>query len=892
MIRADNVVLLWDLETLAAKKKFSMDGSVLCSTFNPVTNKLFVGSTKDTGIYTPDAEKNALDRKQIKTRVTSADWSADGKLLLFGTANGLVAIKDAQFEKKVNIQKLSGVTCLRWCPILSEAGDLLFVVACEDQTISFHREEGSLIGFEKKVKCEIHSIDWFMTGEYFIAGGSSSTVYVFSRDGYLLQEIECGMNWVWAVKFENNAQAFGCAGSNGQVKLMAFDRKMPVAVFEDKVALRVGMTELVIRDVNSDQKAKLKCKELIKNVAIYYDILAVHTSTKVLLYREILVGANEGVGNGSESFSFKQVAKIERKIEGSFFGLLSENFVVGKDNRISCFDFGRNLTREWIFESNVTFMKSLGGPPREESLLVGLKNGSAFKLFVSSPFPIGLIDHGVEIVSLDLNLTKLLLGLVDSRNNFYLYDTTKKESISSELKISQCAFSEDIENMYVVMGESFLFVKSTDAEGVSVAATGQLLGFKKGKIRLANGESVSSIEVPAGAFLAQAMAKKDFRSAYRIACLGASDQEIRNIGLESIKSKDFATARKCFTKTRDVQYIDVVSRCEDEMRSGRFDEIGLQVELLCYEKKIPKAIELLKKEGKLEKAIELCITMRKWTEAIELIKSAQNSGQLKNDKFNVYKLLKMQAESENLKGNWKAAVDLLMSSNNETRALEILIKQDQEEQVLQTMRRLNKANNSDSLRDAVKYFVSKKNHSAGKEALLKLGDQEELMRFHIELDKWEEAQMLAKSDESLKQIMLIPYADWLSKKNRFDEASEYYKQAGRVDLAMQILRKLSEVSVVQERYREAGQFHWILAKENLKSVNSYRGQTAEDKEKLAVFDSCLQKSLIFHAYYQVLTYVNSPVKVESFPGETKWVFNASRFILANLKASRDSRVID
>lgn len=52
--------------------------------------------------------------------------------------------------------------------------------------------------------------------------------------------------------------------------------------------------------------------------------------------------------------------------------------------------------------------------------------------------------------------------------------------------------------------------------------------------------------------------------------------------------------------------------------------------------------------------------------------------------------------------------------------------------------------------------------------------------------------------------MLLPYAEWLSKKNRFDEASEYYRQAGRIDLAMQILEKLTEMSIVQERFKEAG----------------------------------------------------------------------------------------
>ena len=48
--------------------------------------------------------------------------------------------------------------------------------------------------------------------------------------------------------------------------------------------------------------------------------------------------------------------------------------------------------------------------------------------------------------------------------------------------------------------------------------------------------------------------------------------------------------------------------------------------MLCYDKKISKALEYLKKEGQYEKAIELCITLRKWNEALALIKSAQSTG--------------------------------------------------------------------------------------------------------------------------------------------------------------------------------------------------------------------------------------------------------------------------
>jgi intraflagellar transport protein 122 len=884
------MILIWDGNEFAPKKRFNMEGPIHCMNFNPVTNKLFIGTPKDLGIYSHDVEKNPVERQTVKSKVTCCDWTEDGRLLAYGTGSGQLCIRDSQNQPRSNIQKFAPITAVKWSPVTVELPDLVIAVAGNDQTISLHREDGEIIGFEKKLKYEVYCMDWFSTGEFFITGGSSSSICVFSREASLLHEIDTGFNWVWSLKFQSSDQVFACGGNNGQIKMMSFDRAMPASFSDDKFASRVGMTEVVIKDLDSDRRAKFRCKELIKNISLYKDILAVHTTSRILLYQQYSLYGEGDRQMRSEAFSYRPVGKLEKKLDGTQFHLLAEHFLMGKENRVSCFDLNRNLTREWIFDSHVTYLKRLGGPPKEECLVVGLKNGNCYKIFISNPFPILLIEHGVEIRSLDLNLSRKYLGLVDIKDNFYLYDIVRKESIGSELKIYQCIFSQDFEGIYAVIGESMLYVKSLEFDGVSVAASGLMIGFKANKVKLASGENISSVEVPFTPFLTQSLAKKDFEGSYRIACMGLGDSDMRHLGMEALKNKEFAIARKCFTWTQDLEYLDVLSRAEEENRSGKFDELNLQVELLCYDKKIPKAIELLKKEGHLEKAIELCITMRKWHDAMDLIKSAQATGKLKNDKFNIFKLLRMQADSENMKGNWKSAADLLISANQEGKAAEILIKHNQEDQVISLMRRLNKTNHSDALRECVKYFVGKKNHNAGKEALLKLGDQEELMRFHIELEHWEEAQMLASSDEVLRQLMLLPYAEWLSKKNRFDEASEFYKQAGRVDLAMEILHKLSELSIVQERYKEAAQFHWILAKETLKTVSSFKGSSADDKEKLEHFEKYTEMAMIFQAYHQIMAYIRCPIREENYPGAHKAIFNSSRFIMSHMKGQSVSRV--
>ena len=47
------------------------------------------------------------------------------------------------------------------------------------------------------------------------------------------------------------------------------------------------LTDIVIQDMVSDKKVRLKCKELIKKVSVYKKTLAIQLQDKVLIYQEV-----------------------------------------------------------------------------------------------------------------------------------------------------------------------------------------------------------------------------------------------------------------------------------------------------------------------------------------------------------------------------------------------------------------------------------------------------------------------------------------------------------------------------------------------------------------------------------------------------------------------------
>ncbi len=57
-------------------------------------------------------------------------------------------------------------------------------------------------------------------------------------------------------------------------------------------------------------------------------------------------------------------------------------------------------------------LQVVGGPPRREGLLVGLKSGQILKIFVDNPFPIPLIKHTASVRCLDLSASRNKLAVV------------------------------------------------------------------------------------------------------------------------------------------------------------------------------------------------------------------------------------------------------------------------------------------------------------------------------------------------------------------------------------------------------------------------------------------------------------------------------------------------
>ena len=285
------------------------------------------------------------------------------------------------------------------------------------------------------------------------------------------------------------------------------------------------------------------------------------------------------------------------------------------------------------------------------------------------------------------------------------------------------------------------------------------------------------------------------------------------------------------------------------------NDIWLQSEILAYSGKYKEACSNYVKNQMLDKAITLYTNLKKFNEANELIRKYGKGKGGDGPLLDPIILIK-QANFERDSGNWKEAADLYVQANKHRDAIDIYVKQDNLDSVMDICKNLDGNKNKAEIELCASKFKAAGQHTFAKQAYLRLGDIKGLMNLHVECQKWDEAFMLAKQNPNLEGQIYLPYADWLSSNDRFDEAQEAYKKAGRPDLSLRIIQFLTNNAISETRFQDAAQYYWMLSTEAIHLTK----QAADKKDKLAKkyhadYEEYLKLSEIYQAYSLVNRYV-------------------------------------
>ncbi len=144
-------------------------------------------------------------------------------------------------------------------------------------------------------------------------------------------------------------------------------------------------------------QVRIKCRDLVKKIAIYCHRLAVQLAERIVVY--------ELYSGDSADMHYRVKEKINQKIECNLLVVCTNHIVLCQEKRLQCLNFKGEKEREWVMESLIRYIKVVGGPPEREGLLLGLKNGQVLKIFIDNPFPVNLlaINSAVRCVTRTLS---------------------------------------------------------------------------------------------------------------------------------------------------------------------------------------------------------------------------------------------------------------------------------------------------------------------------------------------------------------------------------------------------------------------------------------------------------------------------------------------------------
>ncbi|XP_075289322.1 intraflagellar transport protein 122 homolog isoform X1 [Opisthocomus hoazin] len=855
---ADKSVIIWTSK-LEGILKYTHNDSIQCVSYNPLTHQLASCSSSDFGLWSP--EQKSVSKHKASSKITCCSWTNDGQYLALGMFNGVVSIRNKNGEEKVKIERTGGASSpiwsICWNPSRDERNDIL-AVADWGQKLSFYQLSGKQIGKDRMLNFDPCCVSYFTKGEYILLGGSDKQVSLFTKDGVRLGTIGEQSSWVWTckVKPDSNYVAVGC--QDGTISFYQLIFSTVHGLYKDRYAYRDSMTDVIVQHLITEQKVRIKGRELVKKIAIYKNRLAIQMPEKILIY--------ELYSDDSSDMYYRVKEKIVKKFECNLLVVCSDHIILCQEKRLQCLSFRGIKEREWLMESLIRYIKVIGGPPGREGLLVGLKNGQILKIFVDNVFAIILLKQSTAVRCLDMSASRNKLAVVDENDTCLVYDIHTKELLFQEPNANSVAWNTQCEDMLCFSGGGYLNIKASNFPVHQQKLQGFVVGYNGSKIFCLHVFSMSAVEVPQSAPMYQYLERKMFKEAYQIACLGVTDTDWKELAMEALEGLEFETAKKAFTRVRDLRYLELISSIEERKKHGENNNELFLADVYAYQGKFHEAAKLYKKSGHENLALDMYSDLRMFDYAKDFL----GSGDPKDTKM----LIKKQADWAKNINEPKAAVEMYLSAGEHMKAIEISGDHGWVDMLIEIARKLDKAER-EPLSKCAFYFKKLDNPGYAAETYMKVGDLKALVHLHVETHRWEEAFALSEKHPEFRDDVYVPYAQWLAESDRFEEAQKAFHEAGRQSEAVRVLEQLTHNAVVESRFNDAAYYYWMLSMQCLDIAQENEQQKTEMLQKFHRFQHLAE---VYHVYHFIQRYTEEPFSFHL----PETLFNISRFLLHSL----------
>uniref|UniRef100_A0A1A9X527 Intraflagellar transport protein 122 homolog n=1 Tax=Glossina brevipalpis TaxID=37001 RepID=A0A1A9X527_9MUSC len=826
---ADKTVIVWSSQ-LEGLLKYSHGDSVQCMSFNPISHHLASCSSSDFAFWS--ADQKAVQKYKIHSRVNCCCWTSDGQYLIMGLANGFVTIRNKSGEEKGRIDRpggsnsaIYGVQC---CPVIAEPATDTIAITDWGQTLSFYTLSGQLVGKERALGFDPLSLSYLPNGEYCFVSGCTGVLHYFTRDGVRLGTLgdSSDVSWIWSVAIHPNGQSYTTGCQNGTLTCYTLAMTTVHALYRERYAFREHMCDIIIQHLISGQKVRIKCRDLVQKIAIYKQRLAVQLPERVVLY--------ELNSTSDEPMHYKVKEKIQKKFDCSLLVVCAFHIVLCHDQKLQCLDFSGTLQREWLMDAFIRYIKVIGGPAGREGLMVGLKSGQVYRIFLDNALPV-LITTAVSAVRcLDVNANRSKIAVVDDGGRLVVRDIINDSLLYQDSGVNSVTWNTHLSSM-------LCYTHTTGGLTVRVGnlpprvpqhMLGVVVGLCGSTAFCLRGNIMHNVPLALGATMWQFVEAGLFEEAYQVACLGVTSADWEGLARSALESLHLNIARDAYVKVRNLPWLQLIVDLMEKQKRGLVPKEVLQADICAYAGKYKESARFYEKCSQPSRALEMYSDLRMFDLAQEFIRD----GSADEKKA----LTRKRAEWAYAVKEPRAAAELLLKSL---------------EMVAYNLKRLK------ALPLAAEVFK-------------KLGDEAQVVQLHVEAHDWAEAFHLAENLPDLLPQVHYQHAQWLAENDQFIEAHEAYLRSGRIKDANRLLKQLSSSAIEEERFLDASYFYWLLSKQYLNIYYEKDTQSPVDFY-LKEYKSFIRIAKIYYAYSVIYNYMKEPFTTYSPVS----LFNVSRFIL-------------
>lgn len=848
---ADKTVIIWTRE-LEGQLKYSHADGIQCLAYNPVSHQILSCATSDIGLWSPE-HRNVAKRK-VSCRVCSCSWTNDGQYFALGLFNGLVSIWTKNGDEKIKIERPGNhpVWCLAWNPSRDDQYDILSV--CDwGQRLSFYQLSGKQIGKDHSLDFDPCFFTYSVDGDFFFIGGSNKSTCLFSKEGIKLGLLgETQNSWIWSCQCRPGGKEVVISCDDGTIACYSVTLVTVHGLYKDRYAYRHGLTDVVVQHLLSEEKVHLKCRDMVKKIAVYKNRLAVQLPDKLIVY-ELSTNAK----SGDMTYFVKE--KISRSLQCSLLVCCSEHIVFCSDKKLLSLTMTGEIEREWVVDSQIRYLKVLGGASGNEAMLAGLRNGLILKFFLNNPFPVEVYRIPGVVRCVDINLNHSKLAVVDENNLLVVYDLMKKVLIYQEPNATSVAWNTSFNDMLCYSGNGILYVKAGNfLPHQQQLQTGQgfVVGFIGSKIFSLHYFNMTTTEVSQSAPMKQYLEQRMYYDAYKVACLGVSQNDWQTLALEALEGMNFEIAKKSFARVHNIQFLELIRQMEIKHKDSQGEE-GMDSffgDILANEGKFLDAAKVYCKSNLNNKAVEMYTDLCQF----ELAKQFMNEPDKMEQKSVVVRELKVkEADWARTKNDPSKACDMYLSAGEYMKAVTLMADNSWTQKLLEFGTSVSKIH-KEPLSLCAYHLKRLGEYNFAADIYEKLEDYFSLVALYTETHQWEKGFDLVEGKPEIKDLLYLPYTTYLMENDRFEEAQEALSKAEKQNEAVSLLAQLTSSALSMKRFKDASYYHWLQAKAYLKEAKQLSEGSEAMKESIYMFHWHIKNSEIYYVYQHIHSFINLP----------------------------------